>query len=145
MACSRPVRPPARFECRAFSNPSEVCSLGLSYQETPPSKLAGRAKQRRKPRQKIGPEKLDAFVAKYYWTDAGKYVSHAAPASVFLQYATDEPFLNADLVKEYLKVVSEPKKLKIYEAPHALNAEATRDRIAFLKRELPPVPPKGAG
>jgi hypothetical protein len=39
-------------------------------------------------RQKIGPDKVDAFTAKYAWTDAGKYVSHAAPATVFLQYAT---------------------------------------------------------
>jgi len=92
-------------------------------------------------RQKVGAEKFDAFVAKYSWTDAGKYVSHAAPASVFLQYATDEPFLNADLVREYLKVVSEPKKLRIYEAPHSLNAEATRDRIAFLAEQLSVKPP----
>jgi dienelactone hydrolase len=92
-------------------------------------------------RQKVGPEKFDAFVAKYSWTDAAKYVSHAAPASVFLQYATDEPFLTADLSKEYLKVVSEPKKLKIYEAPHALNAEAIRDRIAFLTEQLSFKPP----
>src|SRR5881227_4336168 len=39
-------------------------------------------------RQKVGPEKLDAFAAKYSWTDQGKYVSHAAPAIVFLQYGS---------------------------------------------------------
>src|SRR4029077_3918215 len=83
-------------------------------------------------RQKVGPEKLDAFMSKFAWMDAGKYVSHAAPATMFLQYATDEPFMNADIAKRYFEIVSEPKKLKIYEAPHALNAEATRDRIAFL-------------
>ena len=83
-------------------------------------------------RQKIGPDKFDAFAAKYFWMDGGKYVSHAAPAAMFLQYATDEPFLNGELAKQYFEIVSEPKKLKIYEAPHALNAEATRDRIAFL-------------
>lgn len=93
-------------------------------------------------RQKIGPEKFDAFVAKYSWTDPGKYVSHAAPASMFLQYATDEPFLNAEMAKEYFAIVSEPKKLKIYEAaPHALNADATRDRIAFLSEQLAFKPP----
>ncbi len=92
-------------------------------------------------RQKIGPEKFDAFVAKFAWMDAGKYVSHAAPAAMFLQYATDEPFLNADLAKRYFEIVSEPKKLKIYEAPHALNAEATRDRIAFLAQQLSFSPP----
>ena len=55
---------------------------------------------------------------------------------MFLQYATDEPFLNAAAAKGYFEMVSEPKKLKIYEAPHALNAEATRDRIAFLAEQL---------
>ncbi len=92
-------------------------------------------------RQKVGPEKFDAFVAKFAWMDTGKYVSHAAPAAMLLQYATDEPFLNADLAKRYFEIVSEPKKLKIYEAPHALNADATRDRIAFLAQQLSFSPP----
>ncbi|MBV9269293.1 MAG: hypothetical protein JO061_24195 [Acidobacteriaceae bacterium] len=87
-------------------------------------------------RQKVGPEKFDAFTEKYAWQDEGKYISHAAPATVFLQYATDESFLNAEIAKQYLEVVSEPKRLKIYHAPHALNAEATRDRIAFLADQL---------
>jgi dienelactone hydrolase len=93
-------------------------------------------------RQKIGAAKFDAFAAKYSWMDAGKYVSHAAPASMFLQYATDEPFLTADIAKQYLEIVSEPKKLKVYEAPHALNAEATRDRIVFLAEQLSFKPPE---
>ncbi|MBV9626116.1 MAG: hypothetical protein JOZ14_19285 [Acidobacteria bacterium] len=92
-------------------------------------------------RQKVGPEKFDAFAARYAWMDEGKYVSHASPAAMFLQYATDEPFLNAELAKRYYDIVSEPKELKIYEAPHALNRDATRDRIAFLARELSFKPP----
>jgi dienelactone hydrolase len=92
-------------------------------------------------RQQIGAERFDAFMAQHTWTDAGKYVSHAAPAFVFLQYATNEPFLNSDIAKQYSKVVSEPKKLKIYEAEHALNAEATRDRVAFLAEQLSFQPP----
>jgi dienelactone hydrolase len=92
-------------------------------------------------RQKVGPEKFDAFIAKFAWMDAGKYVSHAAPAAMLLQYATDEPFLNGDLAKRYFEIVSEPKQLKIYEAPHALNSEATRDRISFLAQQLSFKPP----
>jgi dienelactone hydrolase len=92
-------------------------------------------------RQKVGPEKFDAFTAKFAWMDAGKYVAHAAPAGMFLQYATDEPFLNGDLAKRYFEMVSEPKKLKIYQAPHALNKEATSDRIAFLAQQLSFKPP----
>jgi dienelactone hydrolase len=92
-------------------------------------------------RQKIGADKFDTFAAKYAWMDGGKYVSHAAPAAMFLQYATDEPFLNGELAKQYFGIVSEPKKLKIYDAPHALSAEATRDRIAFLAEQLSFKPP----
>lgn len=87
-------------------------------------------------RQKVGPEKVDAFVAKFAWTDPGKFVSHAAPATVFLQYATQEKFLTADRARQYAGLVSEPKELKFYDAPHALNAEARRDRIAFLTTQL---------
>jgi len=87
-------------------------------------------------RQKVGPEKFDAFMSKYSWLDQGKYISHAAPAVVFLQYATRESFLTAERDKEYAAIVSEPKRFKLYDAPHALNAEARRDRIAFLTDEL---------
>ena len=87
-------------------------------------------------RQKMGPEKVDAFNARYSYLDQGKYVSHAAPAIVFLQYGSQEKFLNAERAGQYAAIVSEPKRLKIYDAPHALNAEARRDRIQFLTEQL---------
>ena len=87
-------------------------------------------------RQQVGPEKFDAFMASHVYLDEGKFVSHAAPATVFLQYATQEPFLTPAVAREYEKVVSEPKRFKLYEGPHALNAEARRDRIAFLTEQL---------
>ncbi|HEU4767957.1 MAG TPA: hypothetical protein VFS77_11295 [Pyrinomonadaceae bacterium] len=93
-------------------------------------------------RQEVGPEKFDAMVAKHSYLDQGKYVAHAAPAFVFLQYATQEDFMKPERAREYEKVVSKPKRFKLYEAPHALNAEARRDRIAFLVQQLKlkPVP-----
>ena len=95
-------------------------------------------------RQKIGPEKFDAFTAKYAWLDPGKFVSHAAPATVFLQYASQEKFLSPEHARGYAALVSEPKRFKEYDAPHALNAEARRDRIAFLTEQLSlkPLDPK---
>jgi hypothetical protein len=87
-------------------------------------------------RQNIGPEKFDAFVAKYSWLDEGKYVSHAAPACVFLQYATQEKFLTPERARQFGAIVSEPKRFQLYDAPHALNAAARRDRIAFLTDQL---------
>ncbi len=87
-------------------------------------------------RQKVGPEKFDAFVAKYSWTDPGKYVSHSSGLPKLLQYATDEPMMAPDIARQFLPKVSDPKTLKFYEAPHALNAAATRDRVAFLSQQL---------
>jgi cephalosporin-C deacetylase-like acetyl esterase len=87
-------------------------------------------------RQKAGPQKVDAFLAKYSWTDQGKYIAHAAPASLFFQYASKEDFLSPDLAEATAALASQPKQIKIYDAPHALNAEARRDRIAFLAEQL---------
>jgi cephalosporin-C deacetylase-like acetyl esterase len=87
-------------------------------------------------RQQIGAGKFDAFFTRYAWLDQGKYVAHAAPAAVFLQYATREDFLTPARAREYYAIVSEPKSMKIYDAPHALNAEARMDRISFLVKEL---------
>jgi cephalosporin-C deacetylase-like acetyl esterase len=87
-------------------------------------------------RKQVGAQKMDAFVAKYSWLDQGKYVSDAAPAMVFLQYATKEDFLTPERAWAYYAVVSFPKSLKFYDSPHALNADARRDRVAFLARQL---------
>lgn len=95
-------------------------------------------------RQKIGAEKLDAMVAKYYYLDQGKFVSHAAPAVVFMQFANHEKFLTPEITQKQAALVSEPKQVKFYEAPHALNAEARRDRIQFLTQQLRLKPPSSA-
>lgn len=87
-------------------------------------------------RKEVGVEKFEAFEKKYYWIDQGRYVSNAAPAVVFLQYAAQERFLEPKWIPLYAAVVSEPKRLKVYDAPHALDAEARRDRIAFLVEQL---------
>ena len=96
----------------------------------------------RRYREKVGAEKFDAFQAKYAWLDPGKFVSHAAPATVFLQYATEENFLTPERARQYAAIVSEPKRFSLYEAPHALNAAARRDRIGFLtdRLKLKPIP-----
>ncbi len=138
-------------------DPKRLAYVGHSYNATTGAFLAGidprfrafvlmagslsdqvdmKSKEAQEFRQQIGAEKYDAFIAKYSWLDQGRYVAHAAPANVFLQYATKEDFLTAERVKQYYALVSEPKSLKFYEGPHALNAEALRDRIAFLVSEL---------
>ncbi len=87
-------------------------------------------------RQKIGSEKVDALIAKYKYLDQGLYVSHAAPATIFLQYGSRDSGISAERARQYAAVVSEPKQFKIYDAEHNLDAEARRDRIHFLIEQL---------
>jgi dienelactone hydrolase len=103
-----------------------------------------RSDEYRRYRDKVGPAKWDAFAAAHSWADPSLYVARAAPATVFLQYATREDFLTPARAKEYGANVSEPKRFKLYEAPHALNAEARRDRLAFLVEILGVKPPDPA-
>jgi len=87
-------------------------------------------------RQQVGPERYDAFGAKHGWLDPSKFVSRAAPAVVFMQFATQEKFLTPERARGYAAIVSEPKRLELYDAPHALDAAARRDRLAFLAEQL---------
>lgn len=142
---------------RADVDPQRLAYVGHSYDATVGGFLSGidkrfkafvlmagglsdevdmKSKEYQEYRQKVGPEKFDAFQAKYAWLDPGKFTSQAAPAVAFLQYGSQEKFLNPDRARAYAAIVSEPKRFQLYDAPHALNAEARRDRIAFLTDQL---------
>ncbi len=142
---------------RSDVDPSRLAYVGHSYNASVGAFLSGidkrfkafvlmagglsdeqdfKSKEGQQYRQKIGAEKFDAFVARYGWFDPGKFVSHAAPATVLLQYGSQEKFLNPERARTYASIVSEPKQFKEYDAPHALNAEARRDRITFLSEQL---------
>jgi cephalosporin-C deacetylase-like acetyl esterase len=95
-----------------------------------------RSKEGQDFRKQVGHERFDAFVSKYAWLDQGKYVAHAAPATVLAQFGAKEDFITPARAQDYFAIVSDPKIFKLYEAPHALNAEARRDRVAFLVKEL---------
>lgn len=146
-------------------DPRRLAYVGHSYNATVGAILAGvdrrfkvfvlmagalsdevdfRSEPYRRYREKVGTAKWDAFAAEHAWADPGPYVARAAPAAVFLQFATREDFLTPERAKEYAANVSEPKRFKLYEAPHALNAEARRDRLAFLAEMLSVPPPDSA-
>jgi hypothetical protein len=78
-------------------------------------------------RQSVGPEKFDAFQAKYSWLDAGKFTPHAAPATVFLQYATQEDFLT-------------PERARVCRDCQRTEAVQTLGRTACAQRRSPPRP-----
>jgi cephalosporin-C deacetylase-like acetyl esterase len=71
------------------------------------------------------------------WSDPGSYADKLGPAPALFQYGLhDEEWVPLKDAKDYVAMVSEPKTVKYYEADHALNAKATADRDAFLRKIL---------
>ncbi|HXG66542.1 MAG TPA: hypothetical protein VNO70_15690 [Blastocatellia bacterium] len=89
-------------------------------------------------REMVGEKKLAEYLSTYGWLDPARYLGHATPAAVLLQYARDDGFLTEARIRHYFDLLSEPRALKIYpaDAGHALNAEARRDRFDWLRAQI---------
>ena len=55
---------------------------------------------------------------------------------VLLQFANDDEHVPKERADALAAAANEPKTVQIYHAKHELNEEATRDRIAWLKKEI---------
>ena len=76
------------------------------------------------------------FIAELAPLDPIKYLPRIAPRPVLLQFATNDKFVSTDAAHAMADAVGTAKTVKYYDAEHELNAEATHDRQAWLKREL---------
>jgi cephalosporin-C deacetylase-like acetyl esterase len=82
---------------------------------------------------------LDArarVIARLAPLDPIAYLPKIAPRPILLQFGTSDKFVSKEAAAALAGAGREPKTVKYYDAPHALNADATRDRQAWLKREL---------
>ena len=69
--------------------------------------------------------------------DPINYVSHAAPAALFFQFATSDKFIPRDTALGYFAAAGKPKQIRWYDTVHELNIEAARtDRRVWLTRKL---------
>lgn len=87
-------------------------------------------------RAQVGDAKIEQIIAETRWQDPAHFIGHAAPSSVLLQYARENGVLSEKRGRHYHTLVSEPKELKFYDAGHALNAEARRDRYDWLRTRI---------
>jgi dienelactone hydrolase len=87
-------------------------------------------------RQKLGEEKVRRLLAETQWADPGTYLPYSGPAAVFIQAARIDGIAGEKYANDYFEVAGEPKKLGIYDAPHALNAAARLDRVRWLAERL---------
>jgi cephalosporin-C deacetylase-like acetyl esterase len=69
--------------------------------------------------------------------DPINYVSHAAPAALFFQFAKSDKYIPRATALTYFKTASRPKQIRWYDTIHEMNVEAARkDRRAWLTRQL---------
>lgn len=68
--------------------------------------------------------------------DPTRYLAMPASLPMLLQFASQDRFVPRAAADAIVASVRTPKDVRWYDAPHSLNAEATRDRIAWLARHL---------
>jgi cephalosporin-C deacetylase-like acetyl esterase len=87
-------------------------------------------------RKSVPAERLSKYLDAYEWADPGAYAAHLGPAPALFQYATHDDFVAVAAAKHYFEMSSGPKEIKFYDSDHALNADARRDRVDYLRKHL---------
>jgi pimeloyl-ACP methyl ester carboxylesterase len=87
-------------------------------------------------RKKYGDEPLRKYFRDYAWDDPAHFVGHSSPAAVFLQYGRQDKPISEKMARRDFERFGEPKRIAFYDAGHALNAEARRERVEWLAGRL---------
>jgi dienelactone hydrolase len=76
------------------------------------------------------------FIRQMAPLDPVAHIGKAAPAAVYLQFATRDFFVPHAVAEEFWQAASEPKEIVFYDAHHEMSDLARRDRIDWLIRKL---------
>ena len=87
-------------------------------------------------RQRVGDDAIRAYFQKYAWDDPINFIGHSAPAAVFLQFGRQDKPITEKMARRYHELFAEPKRISFYDAGHALDAAARRDRADWLRQRL---------
>lgn len=68
--------------------------------------------------------------------DPINYIGHVVPSALFSQFGKTDAYPTEETAKVYSEKASDPKLVKFYEAGHALNEEARRERAEWLQKQL---------
>jgi dipeptidyl aminopeptidase/acylaminoacyl peptidase len=78
----------------------------------------------------------ERFIAKLAPLDPIKYLPRVAPRPILLQFARDDKYVSKGAAAALAKAAGTARTVKYYDTDHELSAQATRDRIEWLTREL---------
>ena len=89
-----------------------------------------------KTRDSLTKEQQDNYFNTLADIDPINYIGHVAPAALFLQFGKTDGYPTEEKAESYSEKASNPKLVKFYDAGHALNDEAKRDRAAWLGEQI---------
>ena len=87
-------------------------------------------------RQRVGDERVREYFRQYAWDDPVHFITRNAPAAVFLQYGRQDKPITEKMARRAYERLAEPKKIAFYDAGHALDAAARRERVEWLAQRL---------
>jgi dienelactone hydrolase len=83
------------------------------------------------------PGQLEKYVQATSDLDAVRFVGHAAPVALLLQFANFERYFDKTSEQHYVQAASEPKNVLRYDTGHELNdPQALRDRYDWLVKQI---------
>ena len=80
-------------------------------------------------------ERFKKFVETLKPVEQIDYIKNST-APIFFQFAERDEYTSADAMRKFYEAASEPKNVKWYDETHRLNAQATADRLRWLKKQL---------
>ena len=85
---------------------------------------------------KMEGEAREAFIRQFAELDPITHIPNLSPAPILFQFGTDDPHVPKERAEQFFDAARQPKEMKWYEAGHGLNADATSDRMKWLKEKL---------
>jgi dienelactone hydrolase len=85
---------------------------------------------------KLEGEPREKFMDEMKAIDPIVHVPNLAPAPLLFQFGNDDFHVPKERADEFFAAARDPKEMKVYQAGHGLNEEATRDRKDWLKAQF---------
>lgn len=89
-----------------------------------------------KTRDSLTKEQQESYFNTLADVDPINYIGHATPSALFFQFGRTDAYPTEEQARLYSERASSPKLVKFYDAGHALNDEAKRDRAEWLKEQI---------
>ena len=86
-------------------------------------------------------DKMAQYVGSMAQLDSDHFIGHAAPTTLLFQNGSSDRVFSKQDVLDFQQAASDPKVVKWYDAGANLSAEADRDRLDWLQKQLSLKPP----